>query len=412
MELTMAERKKVVRKTAKRYQKAGKREKKIILDELTALTGYSRKHAITLLANEGKTKICAVNGKPVKFIATSKVRVKRVYTLKYGADVLRALTAVWAGFSQQCGRLLAPFLRANIDVISRSPHYPMTDGVREKLKIISPRTIDRLLSKTKKSLRLRGTCGTKTTTRLQHLIPARTSFECSRMPPGYFQVDLVFHDGGNASGDFCYTLTVTDACTGWTMPFALQNKASKWIEEALGKAVACCPFPFRGIHSDNGSEFLNANIYRWCKKNTVEFTRSRKMCKNDNCFVEQKNNDAIRKLIGHARYTGPNGAVALQAVYDSSYKLACLYYPCMKLASKERSGSKVTKRYDFPRTPLERLLERDDVSIQTKLALIHLKETVPLVQEKEREVKAVAHLLQMADTVPVLPQRRDSPRRG
>jgi hypothetical protein len=231
------------------------------------------------------------------------------------------------------------------------------------------------------------------------------------MTPGYFQVDLVFHDGGNASGDFCYTLTVTDVCTCWTMPFALQNKASKWVEEALNKAVGLCPFPFKGIHSDNGSEFLNANIYRWCKKNTVEFTRSRKMHKNDNCFVEQKNNDAVRKTVGHARYTGEKGAAALQAVYDSYYKLACLYYPCMKLASKERVGSKVTKRYDPARTPLERVLERDDIAEETKLALIHLKETVPLVEEKERMDRAVEHLLQIADTVPVLPLRQDTPRR-
>ena len=196
------------------------------------------------------------------------------------------------------------------------------------------------------------------------------------------------------------------------MPFALQNKASIWVEKALDKAVQLSPFPFKGIHSDNGSEFLNANIYRWCKKNTVEFTRSRLARKNDNCFVEQKNNDAVRKTVGHARYTGPNGAAALQAVYDSYYKLSCLYYPCQKLASKERVGSKVTKRYDIPRTPLERLLERDDIDASVKVALIHLKETVPLVEEKERMDRAVAHLLQIADTVPVLPLRRDTPRSG
>ena len=408
----MAERKKVVRKTAKRYQKAGKREKKIILDELTELTGYSRKYAISMLANDGKIKICRINGERVKLVASVTTRKKRVYKAKYGDDVRRALTAVWAGFSHRCAVLLAPFLRDNIDVISLSPHYPMTGEVREKLKTISPRTIDRLLAKTKKAYRIKGTCGTKTTTRLQHLIPTRTSFECSQMPPGYFQVDLVFHDGGNASGEFCYTLTVTDVCLCWAMPFALQNKASIWVEKALDKAVQLSPFPFKGIHSDNGSEFLNANIYRWCKKNTVEFTRSRLARKNDNCFVEQKNNDAVRKTVGHARYTGPNGAAALQAVYDSYYKLSCLYYPCQKLASKERVGSKVTKRYDIPRTPLERLLERKDIDDTVKVALIHLKETVPLVEEKERMDRAVAHLLQIADTVPVLPLRRDTPRRG
>jgi len=32
----------------------------------------------------------------------------------------------------------------------------------------------------------------------------------------FCEMDLVAHDGGNPSGDFCQTLTVTDIHTGWT----------------------------------------------------------------------------------------------------------------------------------------------------------------------------------------------------
>jgi hypothetical protein len=109
---------------------------------MVELTGYTRKYAISVLANVGKTKICRIDGERVKLVASAATRKKRAYTPKYGEDVRRVLIAVWAGFNHRCSRLLAPFLRDNIDVIARSPHYSMADEVRQKLKVVSPRTID------------------------------------------------------------------------------------------------------------------------------------------------------------------------------------------------------------------------------------------------------------------------------
>jgi hypothetical protein len=261
----MAERKTVTVKTAQRYRRALRREKKIILDEFTALTGYNRKYAITVLANEYKTRICTVGGKALAMTAAHKSRRARVYKKRYDEAVRLALVVIWKDFDYQCGQRLAAFLKENVDVLAGHPRYAMETEVREKLKTISASTIDRLLRKTKRALTLRGTCGTKATTRLNRLVPVKTSFECAADPPGYFQVDLVFHDGGNASGEFCYTLTITDVATGWTMRFALVNKAHKWVREALDKAVARGPFAFAGMHSDNGSEFINNAIYNGCK---------------------------------------------------------------------------------------------------------------------------------------------------
>jgi len=415
MELTMAERKTVTVKTAQRYRRACRREKKIILDEFTALTGYNRKYAITVLANEGKTKICTVDGKALVMTVAHKSRRRRVYKKRYDEAVRLALVGIWKDFDYQCGQRLAAFLKENVDVLAGHPNYSMEAEVREKLKTISASTIDRLLRKTKRALAIRGTCGTKATTRLNRLVPVKTHFECAAAPPGYFQVDLVFHDGGNASGEFCYTLTITDVATGWTMRFALLNKAHKWVREALDEAVKRCPFAFAGMHSDNGSEFLNSAIYNWCKekKSPIAFSRSRKLHKNDNCWVEQKNNAAVRRVVGYQRYEGQAGVAVLQSVYDAHEGLFNFFYPCMKLIEKQRLGSKVTKRYDKPKTPFQRLLEHTEISQSVKLDLITQKAAADLVALQIRSDAAIATLWQSAHTVPaLLLPKRPAPRRG
>ena len=75
--------------------------------------------------------------------------------------------------------------------------------------------------------------------------------------PGFIEIDLVGHEGGNAIGEHCYTLTVTDIATGWTENRSVRNKAEKWVFEALMDIRGAFPFPIIGIDSDNGSEFIN-----------------------------------------------------------------------------------------------------------------------------------------------------------
>ena len=104
----------------------------------------------------------------------------------------------------------------------------MSDLVAAKLKKISPRTIDRLLKKPKQQMKIRGSSGTKPVRLLHRAIPIVTWFDYAQRPSGFFQIDLVQHDGGNPAGEFCYTLTMTDLKTGWTVHFALKNKAALW----------------------------------------------------------------------------------------------------------------------------------------------------------------------------------------
>ncbi|MCL2380632.1 MAG: transposase family protein [Treponema sp.] len=66
---------------------------------------------------------------------------------------------------------------------------------------------------------------------------------------------------------------------------------------------ASLPFPLRGLDSDNGGEFINSALHKWREDGGIMFTRSRPYRKNDNCYVEQKNNPRVRNFTGYARFS-------------------------------------------------------------------------------------------------------------
>jgi hypothetical protein len=255
MELTLKERKKLTRLTARTYQKAAKREKTAILNTFISQTGYERKYAIHLLANEGKARFL---WKSARLAVAHASGPRRAYEKIYDGEVLDALTAVWDAFNCQCGKLLSPFLHATIDSIALHPQFAFSDATRLKLKKISAATIDRLLRKEKAKRRVKGTSGTTAAGgHIKSLIPVMHHFECNQQGSGLWQIDLVQHDGGNPSGEFCFTLTITEVAHCWTVHYALKNKAFRWVYAALDHALTVLPLPVHIFHADNGSEFIN-----------------------------------------------------------------------------------------------------------------------------------------------------------
>jgi len=400
MEFTLKERQKLTRKTAKEYRLSTKKKKTNILDLFIKQTGYGRKYAIHILANEGKIKHV---GKKLKVKITHDAKKKRVYPVVYGKDVLDALKPIWEAFNYQCGKLFAPFLHANINSIVTDPKLKCVKEVSDKLRKISAATIDRLLKKTKAQMRIKGTSGTKPAKgHIKKQIPVMSHFECKEQGPGVWQIDLVQHDGGNASGEFCYTLTITEVSTPWTVHYALKNKAFKWVYEALNHAISVLPLPVNILHPDNGSEFINNALVLWCKEKKITLTRSRGSKKNDNCYVEQKNWASVRKIIGYARYSGDEGVAALQEVYTHYDRLLNFFYPCQKLLSKERVGSKVKKKYDKPSSPFDRAINSPDYTQEIKQRLISQKKKIKLMTEMKQMNKAIDRLDALAQPVPVL----------
>jgi len=176
-----------------------------------------------------------------------------------------------------------------------------------------------------------------------------------RLVPVLWRVDLVSHDGGIPGPDVIQTLDLTDVSSGWTETRAVQNKAQVWVFAALQAIRARRPFPLLGLDSDNGSEFINQQLLRFCQAHQITFTRSRPYRKNDSCFVEQKNYSVVRRAVGYARYDTPE---ELQVELYEYLRLYTNYFqPVMKLVEKRRVGSRVQKRYDQAQTPYQRLLE-------------------------------------------------------
>jgi len=352
--LSMAERRAVTRQMAKRYQRASKKEKTRMLDELCELTGWTRRHARRALQ-------MAVHG--------SAERSRRGRNRIYGKDVLAPLRLVWAALDGPAGKRLAPFMPEAVEALERADELVLSADVRERLLQVSAATIDRLLAPERRRLQVKGRSGTKPGSVLKRQIPIRTFAEWDEARPGFCEVDLVAHDGGDPRGEFCQTLDLTCIATGWTEVRAVKNKAQRWVHEALVDIARTLPFPLVGLDSDNGAEFINSHLLAWCAEQGITFTRSRPYRKNDNCFVEQKNWPVVRQQVGYARYDTTEELEVLRELYQHLRLYVNFFQPQMKLVSKTRDGAKVTKHYDTARTPYQRVLGSPEVSSQAKEAL-------------------------------------------
>jgi hypothetical protein len=268
-----------------------------------------------------------------------------------------------------CGKRLKPYIKETLTQLKQFNEINIDENIEEKLLSISPATIDRLLRKEKMKFNLKGRTLTKPGTLLKHSIPIRTFADWNEQVPGFVEVDLVGHDGGILKGDFLYSLDVTDIHTGWTETRAIKNKAQIWTIEALKEITKRFPFPIRGIDSDNGSEFINAHLLNYCEKEHITFTRARPYRKNDNCFVEQKNYSVVRRTLGYLRYDTEEELKVINELYEVLRVYTNFFLPSTKLIEKTREGSKVTKKYDKPKTPYLRVMESDKVEEKTKQQL-------------------------------------------
>lgn len=367
MGLAMVERKAVTKETAARYRRSSKKGKGLILDELCALTGWNRDHARRALRQAA--------GPP-------KPRQPRRQVLVYGPELMAPLRKVWATLDGPCGKRLAPFMQDIVEALERFGELELGPRERELLLAMSAATIDRRLDGARRGLELKGRSGTKPGAMLKHQIAIRTFSEWDEDRPGFLEIDLVGHEGGDPSGDFCQSLDMTDVATGWTEVRAVKNKAQRWVFEALQAVEAALPFPLAGIDSDNGAEFINHELYRYCQQRRITFTRSRSERKNDGCYVEQKNWSVVRRAVGYLRYDTDAELAVLQELYGHLRLWVNFFCPQMKLKEKTRQGARVTKRYDVARTPYQRVLASPKVSAKAKATLTRQYQTLNPAQLK------------------------------
>jgi len=355
----MKEKRSVGRELRDRYARARKGQKGEMLDEFCALTGYSRCYASQILKNGSSAR------KVVRNLGHKRRARRRFYDEK----VATALKRIWMIMDNVCGKRLAPNLSEIVRVLEKFGEIRISSETRRKLEGMSASTIDRMLAGEKREYLSGSRSRTKPGTLLKNQIPIRTFSEWDEKRPGFVEIDLVGHDGGDGTGDFAQTLDVTDVCTGWTDTEAVRNKAQTHVFEGLLRIGQRLPFQLLGIDSDNGSEFINEHLLRYCQGKKITFTRSRSGRKNDNCFVEQKNYSVVRRNVGYMRHDTEAELALLNRLYKSLRLYTNYFQPVMKLVSKERNGARVRKRYDVAKTPYQRLIECSQVDKETKKRL-------------------------------------------
>jgi len=341
-----------------RYLKANKVEKQKMLDEFTCATGYHRKHAIRVLKNQVQVQN-HLKGK------------NQTYKPIYRGEVVQALEQIWEVCGQICSKRLQPYLPEAIKVLERCKEIKITKDTKELLLRISSASIDRCL----RPIRIKSPHGLSTTkpgSLLKNLIPIRTFTEWDEERPGFMEIDLVAHCGNTTEGQYLNTLTCTDLSTGWTDVTALLHRSQEAVSTAIHRMRQRLPFPLLGIDSENGGEFINDLLYRYCLDEKITFTRSRPYKKNDQAHVEQKNWSVVRHTVGYDRWETELELVLLENIYHDLRLYINFFQPSFKLIAKERIGNKTIKRYDTAKTPYQRVLERKDISLEAKARLMNL----------------------------------------
>jgi hypothetical protein len=358
-----------------RYQKASGELKGRILDEFCKVCGYNRKYAI-----------CKLNG-PVPE-SKPKERKKRRGNRVYNERTIDILGSVWEASGYLCSIRLKAVLPLWLPWIRK--RFEFSEEVQRQLLKISPRQIDRRLQ----SRRIRATRKiygrTKPGTLLKHHIPIRTD-HWNIKDPGYTETDTVSHSGHCGDGLYVYTVNQTDMLTTWVESRAVLGKGELQVVKGLDEMSKSFPFRILGINPDNGSEFINYHLYRYCQNNQIQFTRSRPYKKDDNARIEQKNWTHVRKLFGWGRYDTQKAVDAMNDLYTNELRLFMnLFIPSMKIQKKTRIGSRIRKIYGSPKTPLERVVQSGKADPDKLAALIKLRDSLdPLALSKIIDLKLI-----------------------
>ena len=353
----MKARNEVIERHKKNYRKSTKKEKQFIINNVCESTGLSRDRAARLLR-------C-----PIKICKSKSKKRNQGRKKYYDKETVDALEKLWKILDFACGKRLKEAIPGMIEALERHNEIIFKQTIKEKLLKMSPATIDRLLKPVKTGLAFKGKSTTKPGTLLKRNIPLRLGNEWDDAIPGFVEIDLVAHCGDTTAGDYVNTLDVTDISTGWTETRAVLNKSQKHVFNGLMVIKLKLPFPYRGIDSDNGHEFINEHLLRYCVTNKICFTRSRPHKSNDNCHVEQKNWVTIRRNIGYDRFEGKKAVDILNAYYDQLRFYTNFFLPQTKLISREKVNSKVIKKYEKPKTPYQRVLESEHINDKIKKQL-------------------------------------------
>lgn len=175
---------------------------------------------------------------------------------------------------------------------------------------------------------------------------------------GHYEVDLVYHGGDSAAGEYVHTLQMVDVATGWREIVAIYGRSYRVMADGFDYLLTRLPFGIQEIHPDNGAEFFNHQLLRYWKEkvSTLQVSCSRPYQKNDNRFVEENNHSLIRAYIGHDRLDTQAQLQVLRQLYEKLWLYHNFFQPVMRLQGKEYlSPLQYRRQFDQAKTPFDRL---------------------------------------------------------
>jgi len=351
--------KKLVASLRKTYKKAPWKIRKQILDQLVLSTGYRRSYASYVLVHSPKRK--------------KKIRRKRKRRYE---NILKPLKKIWGFSNFASGKRLVGMIPCYVETLIRDGEMIISENEKDLLLAISAATIERMIKGERKKVFGKGKTTTKPGTLLKHQIAIHVFTKWDERKPGFGEVDLVAHCGPTARGEFAYTLDFIDLDTNWDECCALLGRGQKATQEALKTIRARLPFSLLGIDSDNGEEFINWHLYRWCKQEKITFTRGREYRKNDQAHVEEKNWSVVRRYSGYKRYDTQEQVIVLNNLYEVLRLYFNFFQATLKLERKERVHGKVKRVYPKSKTPYQRVLEHKDIPEKNKEVLREMYKTL------------------------------------
>ena len=340
----------LVRSLSGEYKKAPWQIRKQMIDQLVLATGYRRDYASRVLLHPS---------------VSPRRRLKRVGKSRYQL-IIPPLRKIWGISNFASGKRLVGMIPSYVETLVRDKEIFLADKQKELLLSVSAATIERLIKSERKKVFGRGKSTTKPGTLLKHQIPIHVFTRWDDRKPGFGEIDLVAHCGVTVKGHFAYTLDLIDLDTNWSECVAFLGKGENAAMGGIQIIRARLPFSLLGIDSDNGEEFINWELYRWCRKEEITFTRCREYHKNDQAHVEEKNWSVVRRYTGYKRFETQEQVDLLNKLYEKLRLYFNFFQATMKLERKERINGKVKRVYTEAKTPYQRVLEHKDILEKNK----------------------------------------------
>jgi hypothetical protein len=392
-QMNINERRKYLRLVKVRYERSDRVIRGLLLDEMEAVTGLHRKSLIRLMGSDLKRR-----------------PRRRQRGRQYGLEVEDALRVISESVDHVCAERLQPNLVWLAQHLEKHGELTLTSQLLDQLRRISVSTVKRILKRIRQDEprlpRRKPTWGNT----LTRDIPMR-QIAWDEPMPGHFEVDLVHHCGPDTSGEYVHTLQLIDVATAWSERVATLGRSYRVMKDAFERVLIRLPFPVLELHPDNGSEFLNNHLIRFFQKQvrTAELSRSRPYRKNDNRFVEQKNHTLVRDPLGYERFDSVPQTLEINKLYDLMWLYYNFFQPVLRVTEKivlptDGRSTRIKRRYDQARTPLDRLLDTQAISPHQKAYLRCWREQINPRQLRQAIYQQIEAIFRLPGAVSGVPE--------